>query len=99
MKQKITKIHPADNVIVALTDLEAGEEVSYQGKTYKTADFVAAKHKFTIDALPKGTDIIMYGVLVGRTETDIPAGGVITTNNIKHATAGFHDGSHSFHLH
>jgi len=99
MKQKITKIHPVDNVIVALTDLEAGEEVSYQGVTYKTADAIPAKHKFTINALTKDQDILMYGVLVGRANADIPAGGLITTSNIHHAAAGFHDSAPNFHWH
>jgi len=92
MKQRITKVHPKDNVMVALTDLQAGEEVSYQGKNYTPVEFIPAKHKFAVTALPTGTDIIMYGVLVGRTESDIPAGGLLTTTNIKHAASGFHAG-------
>jgi altronate hydrolase len=93
MKQKITKIHPKDNVIVALADLNAGEEVTFKDKSYRVTEFIPAKHKFAVSNLPAGTDIIMYGVLVGRAESDIPAGGLLTTANVKHAASGFGTGN------
>jgi len=34
MSTKFLKIHPADNVFVALTDLKAGENVNLNGKPY-----------------------------------------------------------------
>jgi len=89
MKQRILKVHPADNVLVALTDLQAGEEVQYEGANYKVAEFIPAKHKFAIDALPQGAEVIMYGVLVGKTQSDVQAGGLLTTKNLKHAAHGF----------
>ena len=93
MKQKITKVHPKDNVMVALTDLQAGEEVTYQGEIYTPIEFIPAKHKFAVTDLPEGTDIIMYGVLVGRTQSHIAAGGLLTITNIKHAASGFVTGT------
>jgi altronate hydrolase len=92
MKQRITKIHPSDNVLVALTDLQAGEEVAYQGKTYTVIEPIAAKHKFAINDIPEGNEIIMYGVLVGRAQSKIPAGGLLSTSNVKHAASGFSAG-------
>jgi len=92
MKQRITKVHPKDNVMVALTDLPAGEEVTYNGATYKTTEFIPAKHKFAITAIATGAEVIMYGVLVGRAQSDIAAGGLLTITNVKHAASGFHEG-------
>jgi altronate hydrolase len=89
MKQRILKVHPADNVMVALSDLQANEEITYRDTNYKTAEFISAKHKFAINAIPAGGEIIMYGVLVGRAQSDIPVGGLLTTENIKHAASGF----------
>ena len=89
MKQRILKVHPKDNVMVALADLQAGEEVVYQDKTYKITEFIPAKHKFAINNLAEGNDIIMYGVLVGRAQSEIPAGGLLSTKNVKHAASGF----------
>jgi altronate hydrolase len=89
MKQKVMKIHPADNVLVALTDLAVNEEVEYNGDAYTIINRVPAKHKFVIKDMQPGDEIIMYGVLVGKAETEIPKGGRITTSNVKHAASGF----------
>ncbi len=97
MKQRITKVHPKDNVMVALTDLQAGEEPTYQGKIYKPIEFIPGKHKFAITDLPTGTEIIMYGVLVGITQSDVPAGGLLTITNVKHAASGFLTGTKHAH--
>ncbi|MDB5109815.1 MAG: Altronate dehydratase [Mucilaginibacter sp.] len=93
MKQRITKVHPADNVLVALTDLQAGEEAAYQGKNYKVIEFIPAKHKFAINDIPSGGQIIMYGVLVGRAQSDIAAGGLLTITNVEHAANDFLTGT------
>jgi altronate hydrolase len=99
MKQTITKVHHADNVMVALTDLQAGEEATYKGKIYKVTEFIAAKHKFAIDLIPEGGEIIMYGVLVGKAQSDIPAGGLLTITNVKHAASGFVNGTNHLDWH
>ncbi len=80
------KIHPKDNVLVALQDLKKGETVSYDNDTFTLNDDIAAKHKFVIKAFETGDAIIMYGILVGKAVNPIPAGGLITTFNVKHAT-------------
>lgn len=89
MKQRILKVHPKDNVLVALTDLVKGEEVVYEGQSYLLTDNVPAKHKFTTTDLAAGDQLIMYGVLVGKAQIDIPVGSIITTSNIKHAATEF----------
>jgi altronate hydrolase len=90
IKNKVLKVHPNDNVLVALTDLFAGEEIVFEGVTYYLRDNVAAKHKFVTQNLAEGDQIFMYGVLVGKAQQAIPVGSVITTSNIKHAATGFH---------
>jgi len=85
MKHKVLKVHPADNVIVALSDLQKGETVGFQGVDYVMQDRIQAKHKFFQQAMQAGDDVIMYGVLVGKTQSDIPAGGLMHTENVKHA--------------
>ncbi|NCD70994.1 UxaA family hydrolase [Mucilaginibacter agri] len=96
MRQWILKVHPADNVLVALTDLKPGEEVTYEGTTYKPSEFIPAKHKFAIDTLATGADIIMYGVLVGKAQHQIAAGGLLTTGNVKHAANSFMSEGHQY---
>lgn len=85
MKHKVLKVHPADNVIVALSDLQKGETVGFQGVDYVMQDRIQAKHKFFQQAMRPGDDVIMYGVLVGKAQSGIPAGGLMNTENVKHA--------------
>lgn len=89
MKQNILKVHPADNVLVALTDLQANEQVTYKGDTYTVKELIPAKHKFAIVDIPEGGEIIMYGVLVGKAQSPIPVGGLLSTANVKHAANSF----------
>lgn len=85
----ILQIHPADNVLVALHDLRAGEQISFGPQTITLKKPVAAKHKFAIRSLLPGEPIIMYGILVGKVIQPIAAGELITTENISHATAEY----------
>lgn len=85
MSQKVLKVHPDDNVIVALQDLPKGETVTYNGSTYTVVDDIAAKHKFFAQDMNAGDEVIMYGVLVGKAQHNIPRGGLMTTSNVKHA--------------
>jgi altronate hydrolase len=85
MKPNVLKVHPKDNVLVALRDLAKGETVSYEGDEYTTREKIPAKHKLFIRDMNAGDKVIMYGVLVGKTQSHIPAGGLMSTQNVKHA--------------
>jgi altronate hydrolase len=89
MIHKLAKVHPEDNVLVALVNLEEGETVAYNGLSYTLPARVPAKHKFVTVDLQPGDEVKMYGVLVGKAQKAIPKGGVITTSNLKHAADGF----------
>ena len=82
---RILKVHPDDNVLVALSNLSAGESVKHNGSDIILTDNIPAKHKFVISDLNEGDSIIMYGVLVGKAQSTIPRGGLISTTNVKHA--------------
>lgn len=82
---KVLKVHPDDNLIVALQDLKSGEEVKLDKEKFTIIFPVPAKHKFASMLLHQGDAVIMYGVLVGRAEQDIQPGEIITTFNVKHA--------------
>ena len=89
MSTRVLKIHPADNVLVALTDLKAGELVSYNGSSFTLNENIPAKHKFLQQDLPPEGEVFMYGVLVGKATKPIRAGGSINTQNIKHTSSSF----------
>src|SRR6476660_1909380 len=85
MKQVVLKIHPDDNVLVALKNLAKGETISFEGEEYILQDAIGAKHKFFTRDMSPGDEVIMYGVLVGKVQNPIPRGGLMTTANVKHA--------------
>ena len=88
-QQTVLKVHPADNVLVALIPLPKGEKVVYQGEEYTIQEIVKAKHKFATTDLAAGDPITMYGVLVGKAQEPIKKGGLISTSNVKHAANDF----------
>ncbi|WP_207512501.1 UxaA family hydrolase [Longitalea luteola] len=89
MKKKVLKVHEDDNVVVALTNLSKGETVSLNGQEYTLQEDITAKHKFVATDLNAGDSIIMYGVLVGKAQSPIRKGGLISTANVKHAANDF----------
>ncbi len=85
MKHKVLKVHPKDNVIVALTSLSKGETISFEGVDYLLPEEIPAKHKFFMQDMKTGDEVIMYGVLVGKAQMNIAKGSRMSTENIKHA--------------
>jgi altronate hydrolase len=83
------KIHPDDNVLVALSDLPSGAAVLTSNETLVLQQHVPAKHKFFIHDMHPGDQVIMYGSLVGKVETDLPKGSLMTTGNTKHAAGNY----------
>ena len=85
MKNIVLKVHPADNVIVALRDLQKDEVIDFEGNQYVMQQKVEAKHKFYAEDIPQGGEVKMYGVLVGKVTEDVKKGGLMTTSNLHHA--------------
>ncbi|HEV2355615.1 MAG TPA: altronate dehydratase family protein [Puia sp.] len=88
-RSNVLKVHPADNVLVALTNLEKGTVISFEDKEYTIGDSVKAKHKFAIVDLAPGDPVTMYGVLVGKALQPVKKGGLISTANVRHAASDF----------
>ncbi len=91
--QRYLQIHPMDNVLVALQDLTEGTRIIFEGKEFTLKQAVAAKHKFTIQPMQQDAEILMYGVLVGKLNTNLDEGELITTENLRHASEDFKMGN------
>jgi altronate hydrolase len=90
MTTRYLKIHPDDNVYVALADLRKGETLLLSdNSSVQLVDDIPAKHKFADRDLKVDEEVTMYGVVVGRAVLPIPRGGVIATNNLKHKSAPY----------
>jgi altronate hydrolase len=77
-KHRFLQIHPLDNVLVALQDMNIGEEILFNSQTFKLSTDVSAKHKFALVPFKEEDKIYMYGVLVGRASKPIALGESIT---------------------
>ncbi len=85
IRNLVVKMHPKDNVLVALTDLAKGENISFNEESFLLQDAIKAKHKFYTNNLIAGDEVVMYGVLVGKAQYTVAKGSLMTTENIKHA--------------
>jgi altronate hydrolase len=93
MRHRVLKVHQDDNVVVALTNLSKDETISWNGDQYQVQENIPAKHKFVTQNLNAGDPIFMYGVLVGKAQSPIKKGQLISTSNVKHASSDFNVGN------
>ncbi len=89
-QNKVLKIHPADNVLVALTDLAKDEIIEFGNTAYALVEPIAAKHKFFMHDMFIGEEIKMYGVTVGKISTEkVQRGARMSIENTKHAAEAY----------
>jgi altronate hydrolase len=93
MQKVFLRIHPKDNLLVALQDIEKGYVVDTEADPFSLQDNIPAKHKFSIEDLRKGDPLIMYGSLVGEATELIPKGSLISMQNVVHASADYKVGT------
>lgn len=79
---KFLKIHPSDNVGVALSALGKGEAVEVDGVSVTAAQEIAAGHKVALNPIQLGENIIKYGCAIGAAKQAIAAGEWVHTHNI-----------------
>jgi altronate hydrolase len=96
MANPVLKLHPKDNVLVALLNLRKDEQVQLSDQSYVLVSDVPAKHKFATEDLATGAEIVMYGVLVGKAQQPIRKGEVLTTRNMRHDASSFHQKTDGF---
>ncbi|HEX8548449.1 MAG TPA: altronate dehydratase family protein [Cytophagaceae bacterium] len=94
--KKILKVNANDDMIVALADLEAGETVNWDGEEYIIQEKIPAKHKFAVKDFEINSLLKMYGVVVGYATKLIKRGRLISTENLKHASADYHEKTQSY---
>ncbi len=73
-------MHGADNVVVALRDLRAGQELAEIAGVLR--DDVRRGHKIAAADVAKGENVLRYGQIIGVASTDIRAGDHVHTHNL-----------------
>lgn len=81
--QDFIKIHPGDNVAVALKPLSRGSVVDSDGQQITLLDDIPQGHKFALSSIEKGAQITKYGCVIGLATEPVHAGNWIHTHNIK----------------
>ncbi len=89
MNTKVLKVHPADNVLVALKDINEGEIVDWDTKPIQLREKIPGKHKIFTESLQVGDKVTMYGVTVGTIQQAVSEGSRMTVENTKHAADPF----------
>ncbi|WP_396593901.1 UxaA family hydrolase [Brevundimonas sp. R86498] len=74
----LLRLHPDDDVAIALTDLPSGH--ASNGVTLTGA--VAGGHKVAVRAVAAGAAVHKYGQVIGLASDDIPAGSWVHTHNL-----------------
>lgn len=89
MKHKVLKVHPNDDIIVALRDFPKGTSINFEDQDYELLDDIPVKHKFAARNFDKGDQITMYGVTIGKALKAIARGERISTENVIHASGKY----------
>ena len=77
------KINAADNVAVAIHDIEAGMSFDINGVKISTLNPVPAGHKVALQDLEEGFDVVKYGFPIGHLLKSVKQGEVIDHTNLK----------------
>jgi altronate hydrolase len=77
------RIHPADDVLVAIRALPAGREVVVAGDRVVLSDDVPTGHKIALHALEPGQPVVKYGFPIGAATAPIAPGAWVHTHNLK----------------
>lgn len=80
MAEGVIRLHGADNVVIALADLRAGDRPT--GLDVALAGPVPRGHKIAARAIGKGEKVIRYGQIIGQATADIAAGAHIHSHNL-----------------
>lgn len=88
---KYLRIHPDDNVAVAILPLKAGEEITIDEFKFTLKQDIPSGHKFALKNLVQSEDIIKYGYPIGHLLEDKLQGDLLDHSNIKTNLAGLLD--------
>ena len=79
----LIRIHPRDNVAVALEDLAQGEVLSVDGQDLTAAEAIQRGHKLALSPIPAGSPVMKYGCAIGLAKEDIAPGQWVHVHNVR----------------
>ncbi len=77
---QVIRLHPSDNVIVALADLPPGAETG--APCGAVTEAIPRGHKIAAEPIAKGAQVIRYGQIIGTATADIAPGAHVHSHNL-----------------
>ncbi len=87
----VVRIHPSDNVAVAVRALEPGTVINVDDTQVTLVESVPAGHKIALEALEAGEPVVKYGFPIGETTTEVARGAWIHSHNLRTRLDGVTD--------
>lgn len=81
--RKYLKIHEADNVIVALQNMDKNEKLSFDKDELMIKENIKSGHKIAAKNFLENEDVIKYGHVIGITTSKIEKGAWVHSHNMK----------------
>ncbi|HEX6036900.1 altronate dehydratase family protein [Longimicrobium sp.] len=82
------RIHPGDNVAVAVVPLHEGTEVAVDGARVTLVEDVPAGHKLALVPLAPGDAVTKYGFVIGEATAPVAAGAWVHSQNLRTRLSG-----------
>ena len=80
---KAIRLHPRDNVAVALEEVAEGEALSIDGQELTAAEAIGRGHKLALAPIPAGAPVMKYGCAIGLAKEDIAPGQWVHVHNVR----------------
>lgn len=81
--REFIKIHPFDNVMVALRDFSKDEIIEVNDQRILVKEKVKRGHKIAIQFIATGGNVVKYGYPIGQSTQDISIGSHVHVHNVK----------------
>ena len=79
------RLHPRDNVLVALKPLHPGDSARVDDFDVRVVELIPFGHKVALLAIAKGQDVIKYGETIGVATDPIEPGRHVHVHHLKSA--------------
>src|SRR5687768_6269742 len=87
----VVRIHPSDNVAVAVQALEPGTTITVGDERITLTESVPAGHKIALTELESGQPVVKYGFTIGETTMPVARGAWIHAHNLRTRLDGVTD--------
>jgi altronate hydrolase len=91
MSARLLRVHPLDNVAVALQPIAAGDPLEFEGAQLRVCADVPAGHKVALQSMSAGALIVKYGFPIGELTKPVQPGEWVHEHNLRTRLAGHVD--------